>query len=369
MKRVSNLYDSITKIENIMSVYDCMKHNIKNKKNVLMFEEYYTANINNIRNILINKNYHNIKYNIFLIKEPKYRIVMSQNVSDKLINHLIAKYFLADVLEKSLIDTNVATRVNKGTSYGIKKLKEFLVKMINKNKTIYALKFDIKKYFYRIDHEIVMELLNNKIKDKDALNIIKSIIDSTDMPYVNESIKRLKDNEIKRVSQLNLPIKEKERKIKEIEKIPFYEKGKGLPIGNMSSQILAIFFMNELDHYIKEKLHCTYYIRYMDDGLILSDNKEYLKMCLNEIKVIISKYKLELNNKTTIVNILKNGINFLGFHFYIKNKKILMKVSNVTKKRFKKKMRKFDLQVTNSYRGHFKYGNCHNLFLKYTKIG
>ena len=138
----------------------------------------------------------------------------------------------------------------------------------------------------------------------------------------------------------------------------------------MVIQILAIFYLNDLDHFIKEKLHIKYYIRYQDDGILLDCNKEYLKYCLNEINNLILKYGLKLNNKTKIINVSKNGVDFIGFRFYIKGK-IILKVRNSTKKRFKRKMKLIkkgkinnSQNVIASYKGHFKLGKCFNLFSK-----
>lgn len=94
------------------------------------------------------------------------------------------------------------------------------------------------------------------------------IINSTDGEYVNECICKLKMNELLKVKRSNLNDKEKLKRIDEIERIPIYEKGKGLPIGNMTSQILAIIYLNNLDHFIKEKLKAKYYIRYMDGATV-----------------------------------------------------------------------------------------------------
>ena len=366
MKR--KLYDSIT-FEDIKRVYlRQIRVNTKNKVKIRKFEDFYSVNLARVKKIINDKNYMPSKYNIFLIKEPKYRIIMSQNISDKLINHVVADKILLPVLDKCLIDTNVATRKNKGTHYGIRYLKKYLNEL--KGDTIYALKFDISKYFYSIDHEILFDLLKTKIKDKDSLNIIWKIIKSTDMDYVNRKIQFLKDKELNKVQNMNILNNHYKKVIKEIENIPLYEKGKGLPIGNMTSQIMAVFYLNELDHFIKEKLHIKYYIRYMDDGLLLSSDKKYLKYCLKKIEEMVSKYKLKLNKKTKIINVSKEGIDFLGFRFYIWNNKIIMKVRKDTKKRFKRKMRvikmgKVDerkaLQIINSYKGHLKWGNCYNL--------
>ena len=369
MKRYSNLYKKIT-LKYIMDIYNKqIKVNTKNKVKIYKFEEHYTANIIRIYKKLKDKNYHIAGYNIFLIKEPKYRIIMSQEIFDKLINHVVARKFLLPVLEKTLINTNVATRKNKGTHYGIKYLKKYLNKL--KGSEFYALKFDISKYFYNTCHDILINLLKKKIKDDDVIDILIKIINSTDKKYVNNEINRLKEKEILKIKQSNLSEKVKVQRIGEINRIPLYECGKGLPIGNMTSQILAIFYLNELDHYIKENLHIKYYIRYMDDGVLLSNDKEHLKYCLKEIEKIVNKYKLKLNNKTKIINVSIEGLDFLGFRFYIINNKLIMKVRNDTKKRFKRKMKAIQkgkiskekaISIISSYKGHFRWGNCYNLY-------
>ena len=176
MKRVSNLVDDFT-IENIIKAYKMVRKNTLNKNKIYKFEEYYTSNISNVFRLL--NDYKVGKYNIFLIRENKYRIIMSQNINDKIINHLMAD-ILIKVLEPSLISANVASRKNRGTSYGIKYLKKYLNSM---NGEVYALKFDISKFFYNIDHSVLKRMLKRKIKDKKYLDILFKIIDSTDSYY------------------------------------------------------------------------------------------------------------------------------------------------------------------------------------------
>lgn len=360
MKRINNIYSKICDFETIMDMYKEVKRTVKNKSKIIRFEEFKTYNINNIYNTLNNKTYIPGKYNIFLIKKPKYRIVMAQNISDKIINHLVAKYLLVDVVEKSLINENVATRTGRGTHYGIKLLKNYLIKL-SKEKEIYALKIDIHKFFYSIDHEILKKLLEKKIKDKNALDIIYKIIEGTNNEHINKTIKQYKEKEIRFIN--NQTIKNKEKLIKQVEIIPYYEFNKGLPIGNMTSQILAIFYLNEIDHFIKENLKIKYYIRYQDDMIMLSTNKKYLIESLDKIKNKIEKYKLKTNNKTQIINVSKNGVDFIGFHYYVKNRKIIMKLRNSTKTKLKHAKKKQSHQ--NSYKTHLKYGNCYNLYNKY----
>lgn len=370
MRRVNNIYDSILDIKVIQKIYSSrVRVNTKNKLKLEKFENNYVSNMIYIKQILEERNYKPGRYNIFLIKEPKLRIIMSQNIIDKIINHVVSQYFLINIFESTLIEENVATRKNKGTKYGIFLLKKYLNEV--KDKNFYVLKFDISKYFFNLDHKIIKELLVHKIKDKEALKILYDIVDSTDSCYVNERINSLKEKEIQRINNSNS--KDKERLIKEIKELPNYEVGKGLPIGNMSSQFLAILYLNELDHFIKSKLKIKYYIRYMDDGVIIHQNKEYLQYCLEEINKILERYKLKLNKKTKIYS-CKEGFEFLGFRYIIKNNKVIMKVKNSTKKRFKRKIKvynkllkkdklsEFDYnQVLASYKGHLSYGNTNNL--------
>lgn len=381
MKRVNNIYHRINDIDIIMDMYDhVVSRNTKNKRKIERFNDYYSCNIINVKNVIGSKNYIPGRYNIFLIYEPKLRIIMSQSIKDKLINHLVAKYFLVDVLDKTFIDTNIATRIGKGTHYGLIKTKKYLNTMKQKYHNFYYLKFDISKYFYNIDHDIVKELIQQRIKDKDVLKIINRIIDSTDCDYINKVILKLKRDEILRLEKLNISKKEKKKKIMEVESIPFYEKNKGFPIGNMTSQIIAILYLNELDHYIKEQLGIKYYIRYMDDGILIHESKEYLKYCLSKIKIILDKYKLKLNDRKTQINSIKKELDFLGYRFIIKNHKVIMKLRNDCKKRFQKKMKQLNSLYDNhdisyqsycnllvSYKGHLKWGNCKELLFSICK--
>ena len=176
------------------------------------------------------------------------------------------------------------------------------------------------------------------------------------------------DKEIKRIEGMN--ILDKEAKIAELKSIPLYAKGKGLPIGNMTSQLLAIYFLNDLDHYIKEKLYCKYYVRYMDDFVIFDYDKERLKVVKSKIEDKLKEFKLELNRKTNIYD-LKHGFGFLGYHFLLKGKKLIIKINSGTKRRIKKKMRKLKKinasnydQVKASYMGYLTVAHSKNLLKK-----
>ena len=378
MKRVNNIYYKICDINNIMKYEHIVSVNTANKKKVEKFQEHYVENIYKIRDILMSKNYIPGEYNIFFIHEPKLRLIMSNNIQDKIINHLVAYYLLVEVFDKTFIDTTVATRVGKGTHLGLKFTKKYINNMKRcYNDNFFYLKFDISKYFYNMDHDIIKSLIKRKIKDKDALNIINRIIDSTNEDYINVKIEVLKKNEIKTINESSLSLKEKQKRIEEVKKIPLCQKGKSAPIGSMCSQIIAVMYLDKLNHFIKEKLKIKKYILYMDDGVLFHHDKEYLKYCKEEIRKFLIGLKLELNDKKTRVDSIKNGLDFLGFKFYINKNKIILKVRNNTKKKFKKKMRKLNCLsknniisecerdiVFNSFYSHLSYGNCNNLLNK-----
>ena len=215
MKRVGNIYDKMIAIENIKWTYNRqVRINTKNRHKIYKFDNFYTVNLCNIHNLLEN-GYKCGRYNIFLIRENKYRVIMSQQIGDKVINHLVGNT-LIHFLDKSLIDGNVATRINKGTHYGIKMVKRYLNSL--KSKPVYALKFDISKYFYNIDHDILKKMYYSKFKDKKFLKLLDQIIDTTNEEYVNYHIRRLVKEEAEKVKNSNMNKKEKEKRLNELKK-------------------------------------------------------------------------------------------------------------------------------------------------------
>lgn len=263
MKRMNNLYPNIYDFANIESSYKEVLKNTRNKRRVENLREYKSIYISRIYNILKNKQYAVGSYNVFTIYEPKERRIVSQNLQDKIVNHLVARHILYPAILPCLLDVNVASRKGLGTSSGIALAKNFQQKCNIKYNSYYILKCDIHHFFASIDHELLKQKVKTRIKDKDALKIVFDIIDSNT---------------------------------------------EGLFIGSMTSQILAIFFLNDMDHFIKEKLKIKYYVRYQDDFLLFHPSKDYLKYCLKELQLFLAKEKLELNTKTRI---FKNTNNFL----------------------------------------------------------
>ena len=177
MKRKNNLYEEMYKIENIQRVFNEICKNTKNKRRVENYKQFKCANIYDVYNTLKNKEYKPGKLNVFEIYEPKKRRIVSQEMKDKLINHLVARYILYPSILPCLIDANVASRKNMGTSKGIELANKYRKICNIKYKKYYVLKCDISKFFASIDINRLKEKIKKKIKDKDALEIVYRIID------------------------------------------------------------------------------------------------------------------------------------------------------------------------------------------------
>lgn len=296
-------YDKIT-YDNVYSTWNIVRKTCKNKKAIFRFYLNRSTNIYNLYRVLLYNQYQPLPFRLFMIFEPKPRLVMSQTVADKIINHFVANYYLLPYLEKKLIDSNVATRKGKGSKYALKLIEDYVnqIRIKEPHKEIYALKIDISKYFYNIDHTILIQKLEKDIKDKKVIEIIKTIIAETNKPYINEKIR-----------ELNLENRTD---------IPYYKENVGLSIGAMTSQFLAIYYLNDLDHFIKEKLKCKYYIRYMDDFIVLDTNRDKLKEIWKIIGKEIEKLKLKVNPKSNIIK-LTVGFSFVGYKYKIEHGKFI----------------------------------------------
>ncbi len=336
MKRKSFDLEKIFTFENVEWAYHKVCKNCRSNSKKTKFTYFLNSNIFDIYNKLKNFNYEFSRYTIFIIKDPKYRVIMSDTIYDKIVNYLVAYRILIPALSPSLIDQNVATREGMGASKAYYYFEKY-ANTIKSNGNVYVLKVDIKKYFYNINHSVLLNLLKRYIKNEVVLRKIIMIISQTNNEYVNKTINYLKNSIIDDLNYKSISLKEKNELIKKIKEIPFYENGKGLSIGNVCSQILAVFYLNEFDHYVKEKLKCKYYIRYMDDIIILSNDKQFLKKVFKLIEIKLSKYDLMVNPKSNIYK-LNNSFTFLGRTYYIRNDKLLFSCRSVTYKGIVKKL-------------------------------
>lgn len=272
-------------------------------------------------------------YHKFMIYDPKEREIQALSFSDRVFQHLLCDNVLMPYLEPRLIYDNAACREGKGTHFVLDRLEKFMREHYRKyGANGYILKFDIRKYFNSIDHEILKKKLAN-FPDEEVKNLLYHIIDSFS-----------------------------------------YTEGRGLPMGNQSSQWFALYYLDRLDRLIKEKLRIKHYVRYMDDGVLLSPSKKELQECLKQMKELVAEDKIEFNEKTQIFPI-SQGVDFLGWHLYLTDTgKVIRRLRTSNKKRFKKRMKNFReryaknqvsfeeiTRSVRSYNGHLKHGDTWHL--------
>ena len=293
--------DEIFTFENLYEAYKNCRKSKQHKGEVIRFETNLSYNINKLREELTSKKYKLGAYRTFLIYEPKKRLIEALPFKDRVVIRCFCDVVIKDKIEPKLIYDNTACRKEKGTSFAINRLEKFLRHeyLIKKDNNIYFLKCDITKYFPSINHEILLDLLKNVGFSKDEMWMINKLV--TEQPN---------------------------------------NKNVGLPLGNQSSQWFALFYLNIVDRYIKEKLRIKSYVRYMDDMILIHRDKNYLKHCLKEIeKICNEKLKLSLNSKTQI-GMVKNGIDFLGYrHILNDNGAIIRKLRGTAKKRLRKHLK------------------------------
>lgn len=326
-------YEKIYDLENLYAAYLKARRGKRWKDAAVKFEVNLLEALLLLKRQLINRTYTLSPYNVFSVFEPKERLVMSNSYKDKVVQHSLCDNVLEPILTKSFIIDNYASQVGKGTDFGLKRLKYFLERFYRLNGSVdgWVLKCDIRKYFYNIDHEILKKKLRRFITCHDTLWLCDMIIDST------------------------------EGKV-------------GIPIGNQSSQLFALLYLNGLDHYVKEKLGIKMYGRYMDDFYLIHKDKAVLQECLIKIRAFVGEIGLELNEKTNIFP-LRNGIDFLGFHTYLtETGKVIMKLRSGKKHKIRRKFRKMKRlneqgllpmkRIECSWQstvGHMSRGNCYHL--------
>jgi len=302
-KRYGNLYEKVYNFQNLILASALARRGKRKKIDVCNFEYNLEENIIDIQDKLKNENYKFSDYEMFLIKEPKERLISKAIYKDRVVHHALCNV-IEPILDKAMIYDSYACRTDKGTHKAIKRAHYFL----RQNK--WVLKIDIKKYFFTIDHKILFNLIKTKIKDNRLLYLISKLLYSykTDDNYYYSF-----DND-------DLFSRTRER---------------GLPIGNLTSQLFANFFLTTFDRYVKEDLKIKGYLRYMDDMLIFCDSKERLNAIKAKAINFLNKMRLKISENKTQLFPQNNGIRFLGFHIYKNGKKILRANLIRFKKRFK----------------------------------
>ena len=325
---------SISKEQLLLDLYRAYKDARKHKRNrnyQLKFEFNLEENLIDLRDELISGTYKPYSSNCFIIHDPKMREVFAAHFRDRIVHHLFYNYTYK-VFEKTFIYDSYSCIKNRCTHFDIERLKHHILSVSKGyTKPCYVLKIDIKGYFMNINRKILLELsrkilLKNKTQyDYEFVDyLLEMIINSNPMDNCNV-LGELSDWN-------NLP---KDKSL-------FYANdGCGLPIGNLSSQLFSNVYMNVFDQYVKIKLKCRHYGRYVDDAYIVSDDREYLNNLISEITSFLEEeLGLKVHPYKTRIFDAYHGVEFLGAYI----KPFRTYISSSTLKRIKKKLVDINVQ-------------------------
>lgn len=267
MKRIGNLFDRICDPDNLYLAYMKAKKGKGKTYGVQLFEKRLEENLEELREELLGETYVTSEYSVFMINDPKDRLVYRLPFRDRVVHHAIMNV-LEEIWVSVFIQHSYSCIKGRGIHGVVKHLKRDLR---DKEATAYCLKFDIRKFYPSIDQDVLKVIIRRKIKDVRLLRLLDGIIDSAS----------------------------------------------GVPIGNYLSQFFANLYLSYFDHWIKEEKQVKYYYRYADDIVILAGNKPYLHELLAEIREHLSdRLKLDLKGNYQVFPVEKRGIDFVGYVFY-----------------------------------------------------
>ncbi len=319
-RKLRHIYDYIISPENLLLSWKEFLSGKCKKHDVARFSFYLAHNVLSLHTELFEKKYVHGAYDHFRINDPKARDIHKSSVKDRLLHHALYRV-LYPFFDTKFIYDSYSCRKNKGTHKAVYRFKE-MARTVSRNDTrnCWVLKCDIRKFFASIDHAILKCVLEKHIHDADLLWLLGQVIDSF----------HTQDR-----------------------------KGVGLPLGNLTSQLLVNVYMNQFDQYMKHQLKIKYYIRYADDFVVLSESREYLEILLFKISVFLqTRLHLSLHPDKVFIKTLASGVDFLGWvHF--PHHRVLR---TATKRRMVRNLKKNQKPETiASYKGMLLHGNTHKL--------
>jgi len=328
-----NFFQEICSVENILDAWCEFSKGKHQKKDVQEFQLHLMDNILLLNKDLLSLKYKHGKYESFNINDPKPRNIHKASVRDRLLHHAIYRV-LYPYFDKKFIDDSYSCRLGKGTHKALNQLKSFINKSSqNNSRRCFVLKCDIRKFFANIDHEILKKILEKHIKDKNILWLFSQVIDSFFSPrhiYAMADICKV-----------------------------------GLPLGNLTSQLLVNVYMNEFDQSMKRELKVKYYIRYADDFVVLSENKNYLTNLLPQISKFLEKeLKLQLHPDKVFIKTIASGVDFLGWVHFPKHRVLR---TSTKRKMLKNLENNPKVETVQSYLGMISHGNGYKLREKIVK--
>jgi len=306
-------------MDNLLGAWKEFLKGKRGKQDVQEFQYRLSDNILALHNELANKTYTHGGYYAFRISDPKPRDIHKASVRDRLLHHAIYRQ-LHPFFDRTFISDSYSCRKEKGTHRAMNTFRRYAYKESKNNtKTLWVLKCDIRKFFASVNQNVLMDILRSYIPDSNILWLIGRVVESFSST----------------------------------------QKGKGLPLGNLTSQLLVNIYMNEFDQFAKHTLKAKHYIRYSDDFVFLSSNREWLLSLLPRIRSYLDDHlALELHPNKVSIRTLASGVDFLGWvHF--PDHRVLR--TSTKKRMFRAIIANPKEGTVVSYRGMLSHGNAHKL--------
>ena len=309
METVNNIYQEIYSINNLILAWKKARKRKTRKDYVIEFETNLDENILKLHEELKSQTYKPKQLKTFILRDPKTRKINKSDFRDRVIHHALFRV-IEPIFDETFIYDSCANRKGKGNLFALKRFDYFKRKVSRNGKTNgwfnknqikgYCLKADIKHYFEEVDHKILISIIRKRISDDKVIWLIENIIKNvSDGGRTNNY--------------------------------------KGMPLGNLTSQFFANIYLNELDYFVKHFLRAKYYIRYVDDFVILHSSKSQLEVWKSQISEFLKKeLKIELHPQKSKIIPLSRGVDFVGFrNFYyfklLRRRNIRKMVSTVEK--------------------------------------
>lgn len=297
LKTYTQLYKTICSLENLEKAFLKARKGKTLKLYVIEFEKDLQRNLFQLRIELLLHTYRPRLLKTFIIRDPKTRKISKSDFRDRIVHHALCNV-IEPLFEKRFIYDSYANRVGKGTLNAIERFNVFKRKVSHNNKRVcYVLKADLYHYFDTVDHDCLVSIVQKRIRDERVLWLIRIILSH----YTTGN-------------------------------------GKGMPLGNLTSQFFANVYLNELDQFVKHKLNVKYYLRYVDDFVLFDVMQERLLWYQREIEQFLQALHLQLHPQKTRIIPLSCGVEFLGFKLFFYYSRIK-----------KKNLMKFQRKLKDSY--------------------
>ena len=274
----NDIYPEIYSMKNLILAWKKARKGKTKKDYILEFEKNLRNNLKILHYELKHYIYRPKSLKTFILRDPKIRKISKSYFRDRIVHHALVRV-IEPIFDRNFIYDSCANRKGKGGLFALKRFEKFKRKVTNNLKSeAFCLKADIKHYFQEVDHEILLKIIKRKIKDGRVIWLIERILENN-----------VFDN----------------------------PKGKGMPLGNLTSQFFANVYLNELDYFVKHKLKAKFYIRYVDDFILLNFSKEKLVIRKSINDFLIKNLKIELHKDKSKIISLSRGVDFVGFrNFY-----------------------------------------------------